>query len=269
MKRTGTRTWAFAAIAVVLAGVFVRLGIWQLDRLGQRRAANAARETRIALPPLEPMASDLPLDSVVWRRATARGAWEPADEIVVRGRAHLGSPGVHVVTPLRLDDGSAILVLRGWLPAADGLSADLASARLVRPAIAGPITVAGLVLRGERESPIPPRWSRFGGAEHLVLGSLSADQAREAVEGPLAPYYLLPLEPEAVGGPLRPVSRPTLSDGPHLLYAFQWFAFATISIVGTGLYLRGKGSGDRSRLSVGAPSGSAARDSPSRKGEDR
>ena len=38
-------------LAMVLAAVFIRLGVWQLDRLAQRRARNAAIARRLAQPP--------------------------------------------------------------------------------------------------------------------------------------------------------------------------------------------------------------------------
>ena len=33
-----------------------------------------------------------------------------------------------------------------------------------------------------------------------------------------------------------------LSDGPHLSYAIQWFAFATILLVGYAAYVRSRGA---------------------------
>jgi cytochrome oxidase assembly protein ShyY1 len=42
----------------------------------------------------------------------------------------------------------------------------------------------------------------------------------------------------------RRVELPALDDGPHLSYAIQWFAFATIALGGAGLWLR-KGRGSR------------------------
>jgi cytochrome oxidase assembly protein ShyY1 len=36
----------------------------------------------------------------------------------------------------------------------------------------------------------------------------------------------------------RRVELPPLDDGPHLSYAIQWFAFATIAVGGAVLWLR-------------------------------
>ena len=40
----------------------------------------------------------------------------------------------------------------------------------------------------------------------------------------------------SAGTPVR-VDPPPLSQGPHRAYAVQWFAFALVGIVGTGLVL--------------------------------
>lgn len=130
MKRLDARAWAFAVVAILATALFVRLGAWQLERLVERRAQNheqaaLASAARLELPGTAPALAD----SLLWRRVRLTGTWDYDNEIVIRGRAALGSPGVHLVTPLRLEGSPAVLVLRGWLPAADGLSADFQSAR--------------------------------------------------------------------------------------------------------------------------------------------
>jgi cytochrome oxidase assembly protein ShyY1 len=38
---------------------------------------------------------------------------------------------------------------------------------------------------------------------------------------------------------------PPLDEGPHMSYAFQWFAFATIAVGGTSAFLAKSRAGDR------------------------
>lgn len=47
-----TARWIFVATVVVVTAVFTRLGIWQLHRLSERKAANARQVARRDLPPL-------------------------------------------------------------------------------------------------------------------------------------------------------------------------------------------------------------------------
>src|SRR5205823_889164 len=89
--------------ALLVAAVCVRLGLWQLDRLHQRRAHNALVAAARARPELE---LPLPVDSLRDRRLRAHGAYDYARERLWHGRSYEGIPGVDFVTPLRLSDGT-------------------------------------------------------------------------------------------------------------------------------------------------------------------
>jgi len=249
---SATRRWIPLLLGVLLAAAFGRLGMWQLARLDERRALNRERDrAEQASPVILDGSGALPAaDSLLWRRTVIEGAWDDEHEVVVRGRAWLGSPGVAVLTPLRLANGATILVLRGWLPAADGLSADLARAR-VGMAAGGErrevVEVHGVVLPGEGPAPVPSRRLRFPVGERLVLGGIDLAAADSLLPGPVAPYFLQVLPDGSDNGPAtgaarRQAGRPTpfpapeLTDGPHLFYAFQWFGFAAIALA-AGLLL--------------------------------
>jgi len=243
--RFGPATFAIAAI--VAAAVFVRLGVWQIDRLEQRRHANQLRSERENLPVVDLAAVKewtTAGDSLTWRRVRASGVYEYRSEIVVRGRSRKGSPGVYVLTPLHLASGSSVLVLRGWLPAPDGVSADLIAGRPgTEPS--GPSEVDAVAIPGEPVSPIAPRRHPYADGEHLVLGSLSVDQASTGLGLPLLPLVLLPVggtaERPGAGPPgLWPIQPPAPSEGPHLMYAVQWFGFALIALAGTVVYVNSR-----------------------------
>src|SRR5262249_8044896 len=101
-----------SALVVGGAAVMIGLGIWQLQRLAERRALNARIGVVMAQPPapLPGAVSDLPDYTPV----VATGSYDFANEIVVRNRAHEQQPGVHLLTPLRLQGSDqAVLVDRG------------------------------------------------------------------------------------------------------------------------------------------------------------
>lgn len=210
----GTRDWVLIAIAVVVAGVCVRLGLWQLDRLGQRKARNAAIAERLAQPPVD-LTYTVTVEGLAGRRISARGVYDYARERVWPARALDGVPGVGVLTPLRFRDGRAVFVDRGWAPSPDGLHVDLA--RLRERDAADIVGIAH----------IPPR------------GRGDVDPARLADS---LPYDVLPVVIQQTGDPFpggpRRWPEPRLTNGPHLGYAVQWFSFATIAVVGTGILLR-------------------------------
>ena len=91
------RLIAFVVLAIVLGAIFVRLGFWQLARLGERRAANRAVAAQLAMAP-EPFAAVARAPDGVNRRARVEGALDYQSEFVVTGRSRNGSPGVHIMT---------------------------------------------------------------------------------------------------------------------------------------------------------------------------
>jgi len=199
--RLARRDVIAALVAVAVAIVCVRLGLWQLDRLGQRRARNAVLAARLALPPLT-VERGTPPDSARQRRLIARGVYDFAGELIGPGRSFDGTPGVALVTPLRLADGSAVFVDRGWVPSPDARHVDQTLYR--EPDTA---TVEG-------------------------LGVVSSDGRYDV------PFILQLTGPDPARGLPRRWPAPALDDGPHLSYAIQWFSFAVIIVVGTAALLR-------------------------------
>jgi surfeit locus 1 family protein len=227
---------AVAAIFILgMCALCVRLGFWQLDRLEQRRARNAAIRAATAQPPLRLDSVTLASDpqAFAWRRAEAAGRYHHAGDMVVRGRSREGRPGVHLVSPLVLADGRVVMVNRGWVPSPDGSTADVRSLRT-----AGPVRVSGTLLpimsEGDRGMPFA---GRAGTDSTWRRVDLAAARARSP--GPLIPLVLqqLPAEESEVGSPPLPEPLPSLSEGNHLSYAVQWFSFATIGIVGLMILL--------------------------------
>ena len=194
--------------AVLVAAVCVRLGIWQVDRLAQRRARNAVLAARLALPPLELRGGGIPADSAQNRRVVARGIYNFAGELGWPGRSFQGTPGVALITPLHLPDGSAVVVDRGWAPSPDAFHVD--HTRYREPDTA---TVRGIAL-------IPPR----GRGDVSVAGFL--------------PFVIQLETPDPAAGLPRRWPPPAMDDGPHLSYAIQWFSFAVIALVGTAVLIR-------------------------------
>jgi len=211
--------------ALVVAGVCVRLGIWQLDRLHQRRAHNALVAAARARPELEIREDPrLPIDSLRDRRLHARGAYDYARERLWHGRSYEGIPGVDFVTPLRLPDGTAVLVDRGWAPSPDGYHVDQRayhegdSAKVVGLGMAAP--------RGR------------GDVDPMALRDSVPYRLLPVVIQQLPPSTALhrPLPSSSAGLTRRPP--PELSDGPHLSYVVQWFSFAAIIVVGSLALMR-------------------------------
>jgi surfeit locus 1 family protein len=227
-------------VALVLAAVFVRLGVWQLDRREERRAFNASRAAALARPPLllggnvpagagraigAASASAAPDSAAaVHRRAVATGVFDLSRERVVGQRSWRGSPGVGLLAPLLLEGGGEVWVDRGWAPAPDAATLDPAPY-----AERGRVRVEGF---------FRPPTSRERLALARAAGGSHADRGAERSAGTphTAPALVLQQLP-GPGAVLRRLPPPEPDDGPHLSYAIQWFAFAAIALVGTGAWL--------------------------------
>jgi surfeit locus 1 family protein len=207
-------------LLLLMAAGFARLGIWQLDRLHQRRAANRATEAARRAPPVVITQASGGLDTLLEHRAIARGRYDDAHEIVIRGDVFQGVPGVRLVTPLRLAPGGpAVLVDRGFLPAPDAVTVDLRGA-----AEPGEREVRGIVL------PIPAGPGQpitHGGRETWRRLDLAALRAR--LPYPLMPILIQQTPDSGLSSFPRRLAPPEVNDGPHLAYAVQWFLFAALA----------------------------------------
>lgn len=211
-------------------------GFWQLQRLEERRIANAVQEDRYSQNPLpvEELVhlSGGDLDSLGFRRATATGTFVPEEEVLVRSQVFRGRAGFDVVTPLVLDAGEAVMVNRGWVP----LEFDSAPVTAAPPP-EGTTTVEAVV-RTSQERAALGRDDAAAGGTHTV-SRVDLDYLDGLTTTDLLPVYL-----EAVGDqdPMSlpiPAAAPVFDDeGPHLNYAVQWFSFAAVGVVGYTFLLR-------------------------------
>lgn len=224
--------WALLAVFVVaLAVTFLNLGQWQLDRLDQRRAANAVvveHEESPVLPYQQVMDRAIG-DSDQWQRVRVTGTFDPDRQLVVRYRSSAGDTGYEIVTPLRADDGRTVLVDRGFAQRSAGR--DFPSVAPAPPS--GSVTVTGYVRRDERgsEAAVTPA----DNAVRLINSEVISGWLGE----PLVNGYIgmVTVEP-AQDGDLRPVHPPELTEGPHFSYAMQWFAFTAIAGIGLVVLIR-------------------------------
>lgn len=209
--------WLFLLISLAVAAVCVRLGFWQLARLRQRRASNAlayaARNQPALLLPGQH-------GDLVSRRVIASGVYDSTRDFVIRGRVYRETPGVEVATPLRLTGSdTAVLVLRGFIPASDALTARPDTLRE-----RGTQIVRGIVL--------PLAAAADSGEPRTVGGGMTwrrLDRAMLAgLPYPVLPVVILQTPDSALPKWPRRLDAPVLDEGPHESYAIQWFGFAMI-----------------------------------------
>jgi cytochrome oxidase assembly protein ShyY1 len=222
-----SRHWLAILGGVVLFAVACGLlADWQLHRLAGRHAANHLISANLHAP-ATPAGQALavghdPSESREWSPVRATGHWDVGHQLLVRLRPYNGDVGFYVMTPLVTDNGPAVLVNRGWVPAGAGG----ASVPHVPAPPSGPVTVTGRLRPTEPRATgaAPPRGqiTRIdvpGIARTLpyaVYGGF-LELTRQIPKPAKAPHVIPPPEP---------------SEGPHLLYAVQWVLFALMGFGG-------------------------------------
>lgn len=223
-------TILFMAIAVIAAAICIRLGFWQLDRREMRLASNSMIAGRADLPTIQVTRLTGDTSTTRFRRVVVSGTPDFENEILLTHRGHNGSPGLDIITPVRIaGQDSAVLVNRGWVYSPDGMSIELERWRETDT------TFTGYVDSFERSTPADSVRGR--GIRWMDHGAIS-----RALPYPVRPFYVVALADtaaavEATSAAPRVVrlQPPKLAEGPHLSYAFQWFGFATIALVGAAI----------------------------------
>lgn len=224
-------------IALVVFATTCALGTWQLYRLAWKEALIANIDARIHQPPVPaPAPSEWPSlnnDNAEYRRVTVTGVYQPEQQTLVQAVTELGG-GYWMMTPLRLDDGSTILINRGFVlpqwrrnPPPESLPT-------------GPTQVSGLLRMGEPSTtflrdndPTADRWytrdlpaiAQVRGLTRVAPFSIDADAASSGNNQDPA---------RAPVGGLTVVKY----SNSHLSYAITWFALAAMVLVGVGIVIR-------------------------------
>lgn len=223
------RTTIFCLLAAIAAALFIRLGFWQITRLHERRAHNvvvAARQ-RSAPAPL----AELPRDTAAahYRPASVTGRFDYDRELVLTNRTRRGSPGVDLLTPVRLPGSdTAVIVDRGWVYAPDGSTVDRGRWREGDSA-----HVAGYV-----ELYTPEDGGTTLAKDPRIVRHASRRQIAARLPYPVAPFLVVLAGDTGTAGHPARRELPVLDDGPHVSYAVQWFCFAAIALGGAAAVIR-------------------------------
>ncbi len=155
----------------------------------------------------------------------ATGTFDAANELVLRARTNDGANGFEIVTPLVLDDGTALLVNRGFIAREGGQ--DLPD---YPAAPTGEVTVVGRVFESE-----PAGGEVTAEDGHLLGRRLNLDQVGAHLDYGLRGAWIAQLEPTDGLQPLQP---PTFRAWQNYSYAVQWLLFAVMAPVGWVVLVR-------------------------------
>jgi len=226
-SRSAASLFIWATCAVLLFSGFAALGTWQIERRTWKLDLIARVEQRVHAPPALPPAPDhwaqVNAAADEYRHLRLTGIFLPEYETLVQATTTRGS-GFWVLVPLRLQDGSVVLVNRGFIPP-EGRDR---MARATREA-QHESTITGLLRMTEpaggflrRNDPAADRW--------YSRDVQAIAQARGLAN--VAPYFLdadADTTPaHGADGPAVPVGGLTVIafHNNHLVYAITWYALA-------------------------------------------
>ena len=240
------RWWIATALLAVLGVTFTSLGQWQLSRAEERRnIAKAIQAGRLAAP-VSLMGDQDASQLEDWRPAQATGRWLPHFSVLLDNRNLDGKPGLWLATPLMLDDGSALLVLRGWSARPIGqynalpkialgeetvsVSGELFSRvpQLYAIAEEAPLTFS--------ERPSATLENRLNLNELPRRQNVSLDSLSKATGLRFLPVVLMQTNDDGIGLS-RQWPEPSVDADKNTGYAMQWFIFAAIAFGAMGVLL--------------------------------
>jgi surfeit locus 1 family protein len=217
---------AFDLAAILLVACLAALAVWQVHRRAHKLELIARVEARIhAAPTPAPDPgrwTDISAAADEYRRVVARGDWVEDRSVLVQAVTELGG-GYWVMTLLARDDGTTVLVNRGFVPA------DKRDPASWRPPSPGSVTVMGLLRMSEpgggflrANDPAANRWfSRDVAAIAALLGLAK-----------VAPYFIdAERAPGESGLPIAGLTVIAFSNN-HLVYALTWGALALMAAAG-------------------------------------
>lgn len=216
-------------LVCLLSAVCTSLGMWQMDRRDAVREdiGNVVNNYDAAPVPFEE-AEQLFEDydpASEWLPVEMTGVYDTANQRIVRNRPLSGRAGYEVLVPLKLPDGTAVVINRGWLPIGNNEAGRPDS---VPAAPSGEVTVVA------RIKPAEPTLQR--GAPEGQLASIDLGKYRDEVgyDVEQAAYGLLASEDPGPAVVPEAAPKPSVDEGPHLSYAMQWFAFGIMLFIGLG-----------------------------------
>ncbi|QPH17650.1 hypothetical protein C2857_002521 [Epichloe festucae Fl1] len=201
------------------------LGTWQVQRLGWKSDLIAKFEDRLVRDPLPlpPTIDPSAIHDFDYRRVYATGRFRHDQEMLIGPRMRDGKDGYMVVTPLERENGTTILVNRGWINKAHRHQRSRPDS-LPR----GQVTVEGLLREPwEKNMFTPvnrPDKGEFYFPDVKEMAALTGSQA-VWVEVTMEPEFMRMMDFEARGIPYGRAAEVNLRNN-HAQYIFTWYVFA-------------------------------------------
>jgi cytochrome oxidase assembly protein ShyY1 len=229
-------------VIVVLVAMALGLfaGKWQWERYESRSQALAGQAAAEGKPvaALEELIDRDALGpgDAEWRTATVTGVLDPASLTELRGRSVDNTASLQYLAWIHTETGRTVMVNLGWQP----------RSQATPPALpAGQVTVTGIVRAFEADNGKP--------------GTRITPSQMNGIDGEVVQGYLMARSTCSASEcleVLEPAPTPSLSLGPHLSYALQWWLLTAVAApLGIGITRRDAlHERERDAAAAGSPS---------------
>ena len=236
------RAWIATVAATAIAAVAMALCVWQLGRAQEKQQwmdLRASRASTVALGDELRWSAERSAQSLDQQRVLLTGRWIMNKSIALDNRLQDGRAGVHVLTPLLLNDQSVIWVNRGWMARLPGAGALQDPPRAADPVALQGVAVASAMQR--KELTTDPKLLRAGNLWQNFDWNEAAEWMGNSNPGRhVWPVIVWQTSDNADG--LKRRLPEVSSDVPkHLGYALQW-AFLCVAALFFAWRLRPKRS---------------------------
>jgi surfeit locus 1 family protein len=219
--RAARPSWRLAVLSLTAFAVLMGLGVWQVERRAWKLALIGRVEQRVHAPaqPI-PSSASWPAVSAAndeYRHVSVSGRFLHDRETLVQAVTEEG-PGFWVLTPLMRNDGTAILINRGFVPSE---RRDASTRQAGNPQ--GEVEITGLLRMTEPKGGFlrnnVPQHNRWYSRD--VAG---ISEARDLHD--VAPFFIdADAGSQCAGGPISGLTVIRFPNN-HLIYALTWFALA-------------------------------------------
>ncbi|HKZ44504.1 MAG TPA: SURF1 family protein [Anaerolineales bacterium] len=231
--------WRWSTLLVIIVvGVTIRLGFWQLDRQKQRNDFINHVNSVINLPELDLSGdiANIDLVSNEYRNIKATGRFDFENQVALRNQVWVqtwgNDLGYSLFTPFKLINGLVVLVQRGWIPIDHNTSASWREFE-----VEGEMTILGVIRipieAGEMGGGVPDPTYSPGEKMNYLWNYIDIERLQNFMPYDLLPIYIQQA-PDSGNESYPYASRPELdlSEGAHLGYALQWFMYSLLILIG-------------------------------------
>jgi surfeit locus 1 family protein len=212
------RGWALAAAALACVA-FVSLGQWQSRRADEKRALGLALEQAARAPAVE-LTPDSEPAALIHKRVSVHGPFLAERTVLLDNKLRHGKPGYEVVTPLRIGNSNAyVLINRGWIAAPPR--------REVLPPVRtaeGEQRIEGVALERLPQALRAGTEPKGRVRQNLIVADFAAETGLR-----LHPV-VVEQHSAADDGLAREWPRPDLGVEKHESYSLQWYSLAALAV---------------------------------------